>query len=272
MDRSGPHTAVSADGTEIGWWTSGEGPPLLLVHGSLGDHTRWDVLRPHLEPHFEVHAMDRRGRGASGDADAYAIQHETEDIVAVVDAIADSSGAPVGVYCSSYGGLCAFGAPALTASIGRLALYEAWPPVNTDAHEPPDGVVDEMNRLIEAGDPDTALQVCYRTFVGLDDDELDEVRSQPSWPARVAAAHTIPREVAAFPQFGFDPEVAATIDVPTLLLIGSDSPAWGPEAETVAAAIPDACVEVLDGQGHVADLFAPELVSDALVPFFSTGS
>jgi pimeloyl-ACP methyl ester carboxylesterase len=71
---------VSADGTEIGYWTSGEGPPLVLVHGSMGDHTRWDSLRPHLEPHFTVHAMDRRGRGASGDGPDYRIEREYEDV------------------------------------------------------------------------------------------------------------------------------------------------------------------------------------------------
>lgn len=59
----------SRDGTEIGYWTTGAGPALVLVHGTLGDHTRWAVLLPHRESRFTVHAMDRRGRGASGDHD-----------------------------------------------------------------------------------------------------------------------------------------------------------------------------------------------------------
>jgi pimeloyl-ACP methyl ester carboxylesterase len=267
MDGTGPHHVLSADGTEIGYWTSGVGPPLLLVHGALGDHSRWDVLRPHLESRFQIHAMDRRGRGASGDGPTYAIERETEDIVAVVDAIAASRGTTVEVYCSSYGGLCAFGAPASTSNIGRLALYEAWPPVDTEPHESPPGFVEQMNQLIANDEREAALELAYRELLQLADDELAEVKSQDSWSARVAAAHTIPREVAAFPEFGFDPALAATIDVPTLLLIGSESPAWGPEAETVAAAIPDARITVLDGQGHVADLLAPELVADALVSF-----
>ena len=59
---------VSRDGTAIGWWTSGEEPPLVLVHGAVADHRRWRPLLPYLEPHATVHALDRRGRGASGDA------------------------------------------------------------------------------------------------------------------------------------------------------------------------------------------------------------
>jgi pimeloyl-ACP methyl ester carboxylesterase len=67
VDDATVSRAVSRDGTEVGYFTTGHGPPLVLVHGGLGDHTRWRVLRPYLEPHFTVHAMDRRGRGASGD-------------------------------------------------------------------------------------------------------------------------------------------------------------------------------------------------------------
>ena len=75
---------ASRDGTEIGWWTSGEGPPLVLVHGAVADHTRWRPLLPYLEAHATVHAMDRRGRGASGDAPVYDLAREFEDVAAVV--------------------------------------------------------------------------------------------------------------------------------------------------------------------------------------------
>jgi pimeloyl-ACP methyl ester carboxylesterase len=64
---------VSADGTEIACVTSGAGPPLILVHGMVSDHHRWSPLLPHLEPNVTVHAMDRRGRGLSGDAPDYGV-------------------------------------------------------------------------------------------------------------------------------------------------------------------------------------------------------
>ena len=69
----------------------GDGPPLLLVHGGLGDHTRWGPLLPYLDPHFTVHAMDRRGRGVSGDGPDYSPLREFEDVAAVIDAIAADS-------------------------------------------------------------------------------------------------------------------------------------------------------------------------------------
>jgi pimeloyl-ACP methyl ester carboxylesterase len=58
---------ISKEGTEVGYFTTGDGPPFLLVHGGLGDHTRWSSLLPYLEPHFTVHALDRCGQGASSD-------------------------------------------------------------------------------------------------------------------------------------------------------------------------------------------------------------
>jgi pimeloyl-ACP methyl ester carboxylesterase len=259
--------AVSGDGVEIAYWSSGAGPPLVLVHGGLGDHSRWDALRPHLEPHVTVHAMDRRGRGGSGDRPDYGLEREYDDVAAVVDAVAESSGSAVDVYCSSFGGLCAFGAASLTTNIRRLALYEAWPPVDPAAFAPPVDVVERMESELAAGNAEAALELAYRELVGLTDQELADVREQPSWPARVAAAHTIPREERAFASTAFDREQAAAITVPTLLLVGTESPAWSPEAQTVVAALPDARIVHLEGQGHIADLLAPEAVAQALLPF-----
>ena len=257
----------SRDGTPIGFFTSGDGPPLLLVHGALGDHTRWDVLRPYLEPHVTVHAMDRRGRGASGDHPDYAIEREYEDVAAVVDRVAAKTGSGVDVYCSSFGGLCTFGAATLTANIRRLALYEAWPPVHPEAFAPPAGLMERVEALLAAQKREAALEAAYREILGLSEEQLDELRAQPAWPARIAAAHTIPREHRAFSATPFEARQAAKISVPTLLLVGSESPAWRPEAETVAAALPDARIVVLQGQGHGADLFAPERVVEALLTF-----
>src|SRR5687768_3496627 len=95
------HTITSRDGTRIAVWRSGNGPPLLLVHGATHDHTTaWRFVVPQLEWHFTVYAMDRRGRGGSGDSPAYELQREAEDVAAVIDSIDK----PVNVLGHSYGG------------------------------------------------------------------------------------------------------------------------------------------------------------------------
>ena len=45
----------------------------------------------------------------------------------------------------------------------------------------------------------------------------------PSWPGRVAAAHTVPARFWARSQAGLKPEQAAKINMPVLLLTGEES-------------------------------------------------
>ena len=256
---------VSRDGTEIGYWTTGAGPPLVLVHGVLGDHSRWDALRPHLEPTFTVHAMDRRGRGASGDAPDYAAEREFEDVAAVVDAVAEAAGSAVAVYGHSGGASFALGAAALTSHVNRLVLYE--PAVNT-FDLLPRGLLERLDALLAAGDAEAVVETFAREVLHMTDEQIDAYRAQPSWPARVATAHTLPRELRIPPERLFDPQRAATIITPTLLVEGSETPEGFKAANVdVAAALPDAHVAVLDGQGHTADVLAPELVAERLQTF-----
>ena len=56
-------TTTAPDGTRIGFWRSGSGPPLLLVHGTTADHTRWRPVLPLFEPHATVYAVDSTGPG-----------------------------------------------------------------------------------------------------------------------------------------------------------------------------------------------------------------
>src|SRR5215813_3572847 len=165
----------SKDGTPIAAWRSGVGAPLLLVHGTTGDHTVW--------------TLDRRGRGASGDAPAYALEREGEDIAAVMDAI----GGAVHVLGHSFGGLCALEAALLTPHLGRLILYEPTLPLGRrnlpaayDAH---------LQALLDAGHAEEALLFFFGDIAKLPPQELAALQTEPRWPGQVAAAHTIPREL-----------------------------------------------------------------------------
>lgn len=259
------HHAVSRDDTEIGYWTSGEGPPMLLVHGVLGDHSRWEALRMQLTPSFTVHAMDRRGRGVSGDAPEYAVEREFEDVAAVIDAVAGAADAPVAVYGHSGGASFALGAATLSSNVGRLVLYE--PAVNT-FDLLPSGLLERLDALLAAGKPEAVVETFCREVLHMTEEQVDAYRKQPSWSARVAAAHTLPRELRIPPEGLFDAERAATVTVSTLLLEGSETPEGFKAAiGDVAAALPDARIAVLDGQGHTADILAPELVAERLLAF-----
>jgi pimeloyl-ACP methyl ester carboxylesterase len=259
---------VSRDGTEIACWTSGEGPPLVLVHGTTADHTRWRPLLPHLEPYATVHAIDRRGRGASGDAPEYHVTREFEDVAAVVDAVAEAAGSAVDVLGHSFGGLCAFGGAALTANVRRLVLYEGWPSPNPDLLALPPGVEERLDALLAEGDREAALETFFREVVRMPDEELVVYRALPAWQARITAAHTITRESRAEQAARLDPEQAATLTVPVLLLVGGDSPdVLTAGVDAVAAALPDVRIVVLDGQQHIAIDLVPEAFAEHVLAF-----
>ena len=84
-------------------------------------------LLPYLEPYVTVHALDRRGRGACGDAPEYRLERECQDVASVVDTVTPVAGQPVSVCGHSHGGIVAFGAAAMTTNVRRLDLYEGWP-------------------------------------------------------------------------------------------------------------------------------------------------
>ncbi len=259
---------MSRDGTEIAYWTSGEGPPLVVVHGAPADHTRWRPLLPHLEPQFTVHAIDRRGRGASSDAPEYAIEREFEDVTAVVDAVAQASGSPVDLYGHSHGGIVAFGAATLTPNLHKLVLYEGWPVPNPDVFALPAELEQRMDALLAQGDRDAVVELLFRELEDMSDADMDAFKAASSWPGRVAAAHTITREIRGEQSARLDPQRAVKITAPVLLLVGENSSDPSkPDVEAVAAALSDARIVVLAGQGHVADVLDPEIFAGQITAF-----
>lgn len=251
--------AISRDGTPIGYLRSGSGPPLLLVHGTTADHSRWADISPRFEDRFTVHVMDRRGRGGSGDGVQYDIMREAEDVAAVVEAI----GAQVSIVGHSYGAVCSLEAALRTDLIDRMVLYE--PPIPTGIPMYPAGIPDRMDALIEDEEPEKALELFFREVVAMPDHELSEYRRLPMWQRRVELVATIPRELAIDRAYRFDPDRFAAMGVPTLLLLGGDSPPLFRQAiDTLEKALPSAEVVVMAGQQHIAmdtdpDLFVREV-------------
>jgi pimeloyl-ACP methyl ester carboxylesterase len=166
----------------------------------------------------------------------------------VVDAVAATSGERVDLYGHSHGGIVAFGAATLTANIRKLVLYEGWPVPDPSIYALPADVVRRMDKLLSDGDRDGVVEALFRSVEEMSDEDMDALRSAPSWPGRVAAAHTVTREISGETQARLEAAQAAKISVPVLLIIGEESadPAKR-EVGAVAAALPDARLSVLPG-------------------------
>lgn len=241
----------------------------MLVHGTTADHTRWQPILPLLEPHVTTVTIDRRGRGASGDVASYALEREFEDVATVVDALAETTGSPAHLLGHSLGGTCALGAATLTTNLATLALYEpAW---SGEAVCPPE-LLHRLEALVAAGEREAVLETFFRELVKMPEHEFARYRTLPAWQPRIEAAHTIPRELRALTGAqAVVPDRLATITVPTLMLLGGDSPDFARKAtEQIAARLPDVRTVVLQGQQHIAIDLAPDLFADAVLAFLGT--
>jgi pimeloyl-ACP methyl ester carboxylesterase len=246
---------LSKDGTPIAYQRSGTGAPLVLVHGTLGSSLRWPVL-PALEKKFTVYAIERRGRGESGDAANYAIEREFEDVATLVNSIGEG----VHLLGHSFGGLCVIEAALLTPHLRSLIVYEPSPLPVPDVPLYPAGVVQRLQALLDAGEREQVVITMLRELVGMPQDEIELLQSSSAFPARVAAAHTVPRETRAEEEYRFEPERFKNLRIPTLLMLGGDSPAFFKTTiETWHATLPYSRITVLPGQQHIAMYTTPDL-------------
>ena len=253
----------SADGTPLAVWVDGEGPPLVLVHGSMCDHSAFDPLVAELRGDMATYAMDRRGFGASGDAAGYAIEREFEDVAAVVRAVAARTGGPVALWGHSYGAGCAMGGAALTGDVHRLVLYEPGLGIPYPA-----GSIEEVEAALAAGDMETAVRLVLVGIVGVTEAEMDALRSGPRWPTMLASVPTVPRECRAEDGWRYRPGAFDGIVAPTLMLAGSESPPVLREGtDRAAAAIPGARVRMLQGHAHLAIRTDPAMVAAVIRRF-----
>jgi pimeloyl-ACP methyl ester carboxylesterase len=245
--------AQSADGTPIAYRASGDGEPIVFVHGAGTSGADWLFVLPHLRDRFTVVTMDRRGRGDSGDGPEYAIDREAEDVLAVLDAV--DAEMLVG---HSYGAMCSILAVQRTDRLRRLVLYE-----------PPIGVTERRARgldaLVERGDTDAALEGFLRA-AGAPDDQLDAIRSSPAWPVLLDAVPTLPRELRVAASWR---NPAGPIEVPALYLLGGDTddPVYLDGLDELLAAFPDLRRETLPGQQHVGHVFAAETFAGFVADF-----
>lgn len=261
-------TAASDDGTAIAYECAGTGPAVVLVGGGLTDRAENGPLVPALAEHFTVVNYDRRGRGASGDAAAYDVGREVEDI----DALIAATGGTAHLYGVSSGGALALEAAAAGSAVGKLAVYDVPYNLAPDWPEAWKSYTDELDRALAAGDRGAGFAAFLRV-TGTPDEEIAGMRTAPFWSELEAMAHTLRYDAACLGTGQPPVDRLATIRQPVLVVTGDERPpdaapwvlALDEAADAIATAIPGAERETLLGQGHVAE---PDAVAARLAGFF----
>lgn len=262
----------SKDGIAIAYEQMGSGPALILVDGAFCSRSFGPMraLAKRLAPHYTVVFYDRRGRGDSGDAPAYEVAHEIEDLKALVQMM----GGEAFVYGTSSGAVLAARAVAAGLQAKKLALYE--PPLSLDGtHQPdPADFVEQIAAMLKDDRRGDAVKLFMRT-VGVPRIGILIMQLLPgAFSGLKRVAHTLPYDFAILgdtqrggPLPDELKEALQSIRAPVLALAGGKSPAWMQHAaRRVAEVVPYGRTSIVPGQTHNASAKA---VAPALIEFFA---
>lgn len=262
-------TVTSTDGTTIAYEHVGDGPPVILVNGALGDRKldrrfkQMCRLAELLAPRHTVINYDRRGRGESNEHGPFSVAAEIDDIAALVEA----AGGRASLFGFSSGGALALRAAGAAIGVDRVAVYEVPFMVDADDTRPPADYGARLDELVAAGDRRGAVRHFMRNAMGMPGPAVAAMRLMPGWKDMEANAHTLPHDWAALGEHNMQgkPLISAewaSVTVPALVVCGGKSPSSLQKgARALAAILPDAELRVLDGMGHrlKVDRLAPVL-------------
>jgi pimeloyl-ACP methyl ester carboxylesterase len=268
---------LHVDGVALHHVVQGDGPPLVLVHGSWSDHTTWAASVDALADAFRVVRYDRRGHSRSLHPPGprtrrRRVRHE-DDLAALIEAV----GAPVHLAATSYGALIALG---LAARRPDLVLRIA-------AHEPP---APELATAPEAASRTAEVLAGVRVVVA----EIDAGRTRDAarrfveevalgegaWDALPPALRDVfCANAATFAIEQRDPawarvdhEALRVLGDRILLTQGDAGPRWlRLHTDALAHVLPGARTATIAGAGHAPQGTHPAAYADLVTRFLLEG-
>jgi 3-oxoadipate enol-lactonase len=249
--------------TTLYYESTGDGTPLLFIHGMCGDADVWRGQVRRLADRFRCITYDRRGhtRSAMGDR-AESVPTHAEDAAALITAlgvrpivVSSSGGARIAVELSRRHPDLPAGAVlseppifSLDPSAGDALVVELGAVVGPiAAREGPRAAVDAF-----------FARVCPGLWSALDEAAKDRYR---------ANAHMMLAEFGG-PRYHLSVDDLSAVAVPALVIAGTTShPALRSIARVLARGLPDARFVELLGSGHVTYAERPDEFARAVVAF-----
>jgi 3-oxoadipate enol-lactonase len=256
---------LALPGARLAYQVTGDGPPVVLVHGFGLDMRMWDAQAGHLAARYQMIRYDCRGFGSSGPFDPAAAYTHAGDLLALLDHLRVGRAVLAGL---SFGGRVVLQA-ALTAPerVRGLVLLDAVL----------DGVPwDQQSQAAAslATDMAQARGLVAGRAAWLAHPLFAAARNQPEVSEKLAAM------VAAYPGqhwIGHDPheqagpspiDVLEELAMPVLVMVGEhDVPGFREMSAVLARRIPGARYHVVAGAGHMVSMEQPAAVTEVLTRF-----
>ena len=258
-------TTTTINGVDLYYEATGTGEPLVLIHGSWGDHANWAQVAQPLATSYRVITYDRRGHSASAPATG-TVEDDVADAAGLIEQV---GGGRAHVYGNSYGGVIALRLAAARADLVRTVAVHEPAAFGVLAGEQHDGV-DVMTAeaavldLIRTG----AFRDAARQFV-------ERVAFGPGgWDLMPAEfREVLTRNAPTYLEESDDPgadfidlTALARSGVPVRLSYGDQSlPAFRNVVHRIAMDVPSATVVGLGATGHVPQVTHPRLMTESLL-------
>jgi pimeloyl-ACP methyl ester carboxylesterase len=248
----------------IAYEVAGAGPPLLLLHGYVGDGpTTWRPQLDGLAADFTVVAWDAPGAGGSSDpSESFGMAGYADTLAAFIDRLGLGRPHVCGV---SFGGalaLALFGRhPAVPRTLILASAYAGWA-----GSLPPEVTEQRLRQALELADlsPDELVSALLPTMFS----EGTPPETVEAFGASVRAFHPAGLRAMARASAENLRAVLPLVDVPTLLVYGSDDVrAPLPVGEDLHARIAGSMLVVVPNCGHVCNVEAPETFNAAVRSF-----
>ncbi len=254
---------------DLSWTESGEGPPLVILHGLFGNKRNWGAISRHLANRYRVICADLRNHGESSWSDEMTYPAMAGDIAGLIETVV---GGPAHVIGHSMGGkaamLLALDRPDL---VDRLIVADI-PPAPRDsgllAYVKAMQALDvaAMTRRAEAEDalapeiPEKAI----RTFLA---QNLAPVEGGGlTWKINLDVIETAMPVIEDFPDIDSDRAFAR----PCLHLIGANSGYVQPHHHSeIDRLFPNSEIEAIPEAGHWLHAEQPRLFIQAVERFLS---
>lgn len=261
-----PFAAATASG-EIAGWVTGDGPPVLLLHGGPGLGFEYmDEVAAEIAPHHRVATFQQRGLAPSVLDGEFTIAEAVADIVTVLDALGWETAYLLG---HSWGGHLAL--HAATAIPDRLAAVLAVDPLGAVGDGGASAFGAElMARLTDASRPRVEELAAKEEAEGLSlDEEMEQLRLL--WPSYFADPATAPEmppvRMSPGSSEGLWGEIVVRLPaleaaLPSLvtpigILMGEGSPMPTTSGSDTADRIPRGWSYVVPGAGHFVWIESP---------------
>lgn len=260
---------ITANGARFRVEDRGKGPVLLLVHGFPLDHRMWEAQIEAFSPSHRVLAPDLRNFGRSEvTGGVYTMEDAADDLAGLLDVL--HGGDPVVVCGLSMGGYISFAFWRRHAARVRALIL-------MDTRTVPDTPQAAKDRLALA-------ERVLREGTALVVDSMWPRLFAPGWDQRNPESAALLRDMMTVPKpeglaaalrglarRADSQDVLATINVPTLVLVGeSDAISPVEEMRQIAAGISGSRFRVITGSGHMAPMEAPEAVTAEMRAFLGS--